>query len=67
MPSKKLVAFNLAVLSKLREIDPDAADRLNAHGSQLGWWNNIHYWFTKGIAAEKAAEHVSNHNHHVNN
>lgn len=49
-----IVAFNWAVLHKLRHLDGAAAARLNSEG----WWTNIHYWFMQGWDVDKVVDHI---------
>jgi hypothetical protein len=56
--NKKLLAYNRAVLNRVRELDSIAGDTLSAEGSARGWWNNIHYWYTVHWTVEQAAQHI---------
>jgi hypothetical protein len=53
-----LVRYNRDVLEILQEQSPMHADALNAHGSTLGWWNDIRYFHSQRYTPGQAAHAI---------
>lgn len=53
--SSKRIRYNQAVLEELRKTAPPVAEKLNAYGSRLGWWDSLDYWRMRGMLPTEAA------------